>query len=148
MDLLSTEEACEILGLKFSVFRQLRRAAGLPEPVFKKENAYFYDKHELIEFTKKNDVAKIISETRQKIRAGGKSIRAYNYTGNHKKKLTAKPVVTPEKRIVAETLICLFIRGKFDPEPRQTMRRLFIENARNNPPKRHVVHLSEVYGLD
>jgi hypothetical protein len=145
---LSTEQACEILGLKFSVFRQLRRAASLPEPVFKKENAYFYDKNELIEFAKNNDVAKIISETRQKIRAGGKSIKSYNRTGNHKKKLTAKPVVTPEKRIIAETLICLFIRGKFDPEPRQTMRRISIENVRKNPPKRHIVRLSEVYGLD
>jgi len=145
---LSTEQACEILGLKFSVFRQLRRAAGLPDPVFKEGSAYFYDKNELMIFAKNNDVAKIISETRRKIRAGGKNIRAYNYTGNHKKKLTAKPVVASEKRIVAETLICLFIRGKFDPEPRQTMRRLSIENARNNPPKRHVVYLSEVYGID
>lgn len=145
---LSTEQACEVLELKFSVFRQLRRAASLPEPVFKKGNAYFYDKNELMIFAKNNDVAKIISETRRKIRANGKSIRAYNYTGNHKKKLEAKPVVAPEKQIIAETLIFLFIRGKFDPEPRQTMRRLSIENARNNPPKRHVVHLSEVYGID
>jgi len=114
-EVLTTEQASEVLGLKVAVFKQLRRAAGLPDPVLKKANNYFYDRNELVLFAKNNDVAKIIKNTRQKIRSGGKSIRAYNYTGNHKKKLIEKPVVKPQKRVVAETMINRFIRGDFLP---------------------------------
>lgn len=89
-EVLTTEQAAEVFGLKVAVFKQLRRAAGLPDPVLKKANNYFYDKEQLILFAKNNDVTKIIKDTRQKIRSGGKSIRAYNYTGNHKKKANRK----------------------------------------------------------
>lgn len=147
---LSTEQACEVLGLKFSVFRQLRRAASLPEPVFKKENAYFYDKNELIEFAKNNDVAKIISETRQKIRSGGKSIRAYNRTGLHanKAKVKQKPLVEPVKRVVTDTMINRFIRGDFLPSDQQAKRQQKLKKAKLNSPKRVIVHLDEIYGLN
>lgn len=147
-DLIDTYEASEVLGLKVTVFRQLRRAAGLPNPVYKKSNNCLYDKNELMIFAKNNDVAKIIKDTRQKIRSSGKSIRAYNYSGNYKKKLTAKPVVTPAKRIVAETMINQFLRGDFLPKEQQVERQAKLSNARLNPPKRHIVNLSDVYWCD
>ena len=147
-DLIDTYEASEVLGLKVTVFRQLRRAAGLPNPVYKKSNNCLYDKNELMIFAKNNDVAKIIKDTRQKIRSSGKSIRAYNYSGNYKKKLTAKPVVTPAKRIVAETMINKFLRGDFLPKEQQVERQAKLANARLNPPKRHIVNLSDVYWCD
>lgn len=147
-NLIDTYEAAEVLGLKVAVFRQLRRAAGLPNPVYKKANNCLYDKNELMIFAKNNDVAKMIKDTRQKIRSSGKPIRAYNYTGNHKKKLTAKPVVTPEKRIIAETMINQFLRGDFLPKQQQAERQVKLDNARLNPPKRHIVNLSDIYWCD
>lgn len=147
-DLIDTYEASEVLGLKVTVFRQLRRAAGLPNPVYKKSNNCLYDKNELMIFAKNNDVAKIIKDTRQKIRSSGKSIRAYNYSGNYKKKLTAKPVVTHAKRIIAETMINKFLRGDFLPKEQQVERQAKLANARLNPPKRHIVNLSDVYWCD
>lgn len=147
-DLIDTYEASEVLGLKVTVFRQLRRAAGLPNPVYRKSNNCLYDKNELMIFAKNNDVAKIIKDTRQKIRSSGKSIRAYNYSGNYKKKLTAKPVVTPAKRIVAEAMINQFLRGDFLPQEQQVERQAKLANARLNPPKRHIVNLSDVYWCD
>lgn len=147
-NLIDTYEAAEVLGLKVTVFRQLRRAAGLPNPVYKKSNNCLYDKNELIIFAKNNDVAKIIKDTRQKIRSSGKPIRAYNYTGNHKKKLTANPAVTPEKIIIAETMINKFLRGDFLPKKQQEDRQVELAKIRANPPKRHIVNLSDIYWCD
>lgn len=147
-NLIDTYEAAEVLGLKVAVFRQLRRAAGLPNPVYKKANNCLYDKNELIIFAKNNDVARIIKDTRQKIRSGGKSIRSYNRSGKFVKKLTAKPAVTPEKIIIAETMINKFLRGDFLPKQQQVERQSRLANARLNPPKRHIVHLSDVYWCD
>ena len=146
--MIDGKEAAELLGLKVAVFAQLRRAAGLPDPIEKVGNACFYDREQLIDFAKNNDVAKMIKDTRQKIRSSGKQIRAYNYTGNHKKKLTAKPVVIPEKRVIAETMINQFLRGDFLPKQQQEKRQVKLDNARLNPPKRHIVNLSDVYWCD
>lgn len=139
LDALTTEQAAEVLGLKAAVFKQLRRAAGLPDPVLKKANACFYDRDELVLFAANNDVAKIIKDTRQQIRSGGKSIRQYNYTGKHKK-IAAKPVVKPAKQVVADSLINRFIRGDFLPQEQQSERQAKLNKARLNPPQRVVVH--------
>ena len=146
--MINAKEAAELLGLKVAVFAQLRRAAGLPDPIEKVGNACFYDREQLIDFAKNNDVAKIIKDTRQRIRSGGKSISAYNRSGKFVKKLTAKPVVMPEKRIVAETMINKFLRGDFLPKQQQVERQVKLDNARLNPPKRHIVNLSDVYWCD
>lgn len=149
-NLIDAEEAAKTLNLKIAVFRQLRRAAGLPAPALKKANACFYDKYELVQFAKNNDVAKIISETRQKIRSGGKSIRAYNRTGLHanKAKVKQKPLVEPVKRVVTDTMINRFIRGDFLPSDQQAKRQQKLKKAKLNSPKRVIVHLDEIYGLN
>lgn len=148
--IIDTDEAANVLELKPAVFRQLRRAAGLPAPVFKKGNACFYNKNELIDFVKNNDVAKIISETRHKIRYSGKSSRAYNRTGLHANKAKAKdkPVRQPEKIVIPNTMMAQFIRGDFLPVQQQIERQQRLSQAKFNPPKRVIVHLDEIYGLD
>lgn len=146
-NLIDTYEAAEVLGLKVAVFRQLRRAAGLPNPVYKKANNCLYDKNELIIFAKNNDVARIIKDTRQKIRSGGKSIRAYNRSGKFVKKLTAKPIEAKAMDI-SNSMINRFLRGEFLPKEQQAERQGRLANARLNPPKRHIVHLSDVYWCD
>lgn len=45
-------------------------------------------------------------------------------------------------------LIKMFLSGKFDSQYRQTVRKLAIEQTRQHPPERKIVHLSAVYGLD
>lgn len=54
----------------------------------------------------------------------------------------------PQKLDHKTLLIKMFLSGKFDTKYRQTVRKLAIEQARQHPPERKIVHLSAVYGLD
>lgn len=144
-ELLTAEQAAKLLGVAFTRFQAFRMRVGIPSASYKRGKKNFYWKHELEEFMRDHDVHYAFSCVN------------YYYRYGMWKCDWRPPVVTheyvdlqvPRKKVpYPDNMSSLFLRGKFDPEHRQALRRISIDNAKANPPPRKTVHLSQIYGID
>lgn len=126
-------------GVNPSIFAQLRKKIGAPDPVFAQVRAYqngkpaLYSKQAYEIWLKENDIKQLFTQARFELR----KLR----NPNAKQKLINQ--IQPKQQNTS--LIIKFLKGEYDTKAKKSERQAKINQARQNNQPRHIISVYQEY---